>query len=90
MLLDESREAGFLAIVDADFNRLSGTESPPPNCIFTDRHDLIVLLLASGALKRLLLEGGSADKIAAFERTEGAPVLTAIMRRLRPLAICDC
>jgi hypothetical protein len=77
-LLDQSREAGFLAIVDADWDRVAGRSVPSPNCIWTDNHDVIVDLLCSSALDRLLAERGSSTKIQNFERA-GRSVRDAIL-----------
>jgi hypothetical protein len=43
ILLDESLEAGFVTLVDADFDRMLGTVPQSLNCVLTDAHDLNVM-----------------------------------------------
>lgn len=77
-ILDESGEAGFLALVDADWDRLYGRVPPSPNCVWSDGHDLVVDLLCSAALEHVLSELGSASKVHAFEGANG-PVREALL-----------
>jgi hypothetical protein len=72
--LDKSGEVGWLAVVDADWDRLNNTEPSSTNCVLTDGHDILVDLLCSRALDHVLGELGSADKIADFEKASGTTV----------------
>lgn len=83
--MDDSREPGFLALVDADYDLLEGKAPPSANCIFTDFRDLVVVLFCSRALERLLIERGSPAKITAFETHVGKPVRDAILERATPI-----
>lgn len=80
-ILEKDSFAGVLAIVDADFSVLEGQTPGSPNLLLTDGHDLEAMLIRSPALEKLLGEFGSADKIAAFEKTH-----TTIREKLLELA----
>lgn len=82
-LLNESRETGFLAIIDADFDRLPGGSAPPENCLLTDFHDLTVVLFCSKALEHVLLERGSGEKIREFESAGGGSTSSQIVERAK-------
>jgi len=84
-LLDEARDAGFVTLVDADFDRLAGIDPPSQNCVLTDFHDLVVVLFCSPALERVLAERGSDEKIAAFEASVGRSVRDALFDYAKPL-----
>jgi len=58
--------SGVLAIVDADFGRITGTLETDSNLLFCDGHDLEIMLIQSQALDRLVAEHASANKLAAF------------------------
>jgi hypothetical protein len=62
-ILDTTNLRGVLAIVDADFDRLSEKAFASPNLLFTDTHDLETMILQSPAFEKLLVEFGSEDKI---------------------------
>lgn len=66
-ILDKSLQAGVLAFVDADFDRLLHLPTPSSNCIVSDAHDLLVDLFRSSALDKLLGERGSDAKIGTLE-----------------------
>jgi len=66
--LENSNFEGILAIVDADFDRLTAVVSDPPNLIRTDTHDLETMLLNSPALEKVIAEYGSEKKIEEFGR----------------------
>jgi len=83
--LDRTREAGFLAIVDADFDHIEGRASQSPNCILTEFHDLEVILLCSSALDKVLRERASSDKLRAFEEEAGGPIRDVLFDRVQPL-----
>ena len=68
-LLEKSNFSGILAIVDADFDRLT-TLSTNPNLLFTDTHDLETTIIKSMALDKVVAEFGSEDKITKFEKSK--------------------
>ena len=65
-ILEKDNFAGVLAIVDADFWILEGTFPSSSNLFFTDTHDLETMLLKSPALKKVLSEHGSEQKVKDF------------------------
>ena len=67
-LLENGGFDGVLTIVDADFQRLNGTEPNSPNLLLTDSHDLETMILHSDALDHVLSEFGSAREIEKLGR----------------------
>ncbi len=67
-------KGGFVAVLDADFDRVDGTLAVKPNVAWTDYHDLEVVLIASPALDRVLVEVASSNKVAEIEKAEGRSV----------------
>ncbi|ABA20568.1 conserved hypothetical protein [Trichormus variabilis ATCC 29413] len=67
-ILEQSDFPGVLAIVDADFERLTTFSYSSPNLIRTDTHDLETMLIKSPALDKLIAEFGSEEKINQFRR----------------------
>jgi hypothetical protein len=65
-ILERDNFTGVLAIVDADFSRLEGTLPASQNLLFTDYHDLEIMLIQSPALDKLMREFGSEEKINNF------------------------
>lgn len=72
---------GFVAVLDADFDRLDGGLFEDPDVIFTDLHDLETILIASPALDKVLVEVGSRDKLSTFKKEEGHSVRDALLAR---------
>lgn len=68
----ETGKRGVVACLDADFDRLDGTLANEAHVVWTDLHDLELVLIHSPALERLLIELGSPAKRADFERERGA------------------
>ena len=68
----ETGKRGVVACLDADFDRLDGTLANEAHVVWTDLHDLELVLIHSPALERLLIELGSTEKRADFERERGA------------------
>lgn len=79
-VLNAAGFAGFLAIVDADFDRLQ-QRAAIPNVIYTDHHDLNCMVLNSAALERVLLEFGNSDRVEAFAKTHGPLVGFTLAKR---------
>ena len=57
---------GFVAVLDADFDRLEGGPSSRDHVVWTDLHDLETMLVFSSALGRVLVESASTSKLTAF------------------------
>jgi hypothetical protein len=71
--------AGFLAIVDADFDVLEGTVFISSNIFLTDTHDLETMMVKSPALEKLLLEMGSETKLGEFVTIRGKELRKALL-----------
>lgn len=67
-ILEKSSFLGVLAIVDADFDRLSSSPHSSSNLLRTDTHDLETMLIQSPALDKVVAEFGSEEKISQFKR----------------------
>jgi len=68
ILEEESDFRGVLAIVDADFDRLTTPPYHSSNLLYTDTHDLESMLINSPAFDKVLAEFGSEEKILRFNR----------------------
>lgn len=68
-ILEESNFQGILAIVDADFDRLTPrTSQKSLNLLYTDSHDLETMLINSPAFDKVVSEFGSQEKISEFNQ----------------------
>lgn len=67
-VLEADRVPGIVGIVDADFDHVEGHQSPSSNVIVLETVDLEALLVRSAALERVMVELGSKDKVARFNR----------------------
>ncbi len=68
-ILEESNFQGVLAIVDADFDRLTPpTDQKSTNLLYTDSHDLETMLINSPAFDKVISEFGSQEKISQFNQ----------------------
>lgn len=65
-ILEADRFPGVVGVVDADFDHIEGRDSSSDNLIVLETVDLEALLVRSSALDRVLVELGSATKIAGF------------------------
>jgi hypothetical protein len=70
---------GFIAVLDADFDRIEGTLLEDPDVVWTDLHDLESILVASPALEKVLAEVGSPRKIEEFEQQERRPIRDVLL-----------
>ena len=78
--LDTARFTGALAVVDSDFERLTGGRFESGTLVYTDAHDLECLLCRSSALDKVLAEHGDPGKIRRFE-SAGTDIRTALLER---------
>ena len=74
-------KGSFVAALDADFDRLEGTLLDDPDVIWTDLHDLELVLIASPALDKVLVEACSRSKREKLEAEEGCDVREALLSR---------
>ena len=76
-ILDADRFPGVVGVVDADFDHIEGIEQESDNVIVLETVDLEALLIQSPALDRVLVELGSAAKIAKFGKDVRKALLEA-------------
>lgn len=79
-LLDRWSFRGAVAVVDDDFDSMTGHGAASPNLVRVDAHDLECLLLRSPALDNVLAEFGSADKLRALA-ARGETVRELVLER---------
>lgn len=85
-ILNAQNVLGVLAVVDADFGRITGTLESDPNLVFCDGHDLEMMLIRSKALDRVISEHASREKLSAFlDRNKPMVIATLLARACRPL-----
>jgi hypothetical protein len=74
-------KGGFVAVLDADFDRVEATLQDDPDIVWTDLHDLELTLIASPALDKVLVEACSRTKREKLEAEEGCHVRDALLAR---------
>ncbi len=78
-ILETACFPGVIGVVDADLDHIEGNRPSSDNLTVLETVDLEALLIRSSALDRVLVERGSAQKIAAFGRdVRGGLVATAV------------
>lgn len=85
--IELSRREGrpeFVAVIDADFDRVDGGLRADPDIVYTDEHDLEGMLVRSPALEKVIDILGSADKCAAFEK-QHKPIREALVDNARSI-----
>jgi len=73
-ILNDGGFAGALAIIDADFDNVTGEKPLIPNTLRTDLHDLECMLIQSPAFDRVLDEHGTAQRIERFATSVRRPI----------------
>ena len=85
-ILEESNFQGVLAIVDADFDRLTPpTYQKSANLFYTDSHDLETMLINSPAFDKLISEFGSEEKISQFKKDIKPDIRLVILESAVPI-----
>lgn len=74
-------KGGFVAVLDADFDRVEDTLAGEPDVVWTDLHDLELMLIASPALDKVLVEACSRPKREKLEAEERCTVREALLSR---------
>jgi hypothetical protein len=74
-ILEESGFNGILAIVDADFDRLTSLSHYSSNLFYTDTHDLETMLINSPAFDKVTSEFCSEEKVLKFNQDIKSTVL---------------
>lgn len=80
-ILDKDNFSGVLGLIDADLDRIEGSQKRSQNLVMPECHDLIMMLVSSPALDRVLTEVGSRKKLENFEGN----VLEALIDRALPV-----
>ena len=80
-ILEADGFAGVVGVIDADLDHVEGIRPASDNIILLETVDLEALLIRSTALDRVLVELGSAKKIATF----GAEVRDALLAAALPI-----
>lgn len=86
--LRERRAEGrhdFVAVLDADFDRLDGTLLEDPDVVWTDLHDLECLFIASPALEKVLAARASQDKLRRFAEESSRDLREVILANAQSL-----
>lgn len=78
-ILEQSKMAGALAVVDADFDVLEGKSYLSPNVFLTDAHDVELMVVQSPALEKVLREYASEQKIMDVEQQTGKNIRTLLL-----------
>lgn len=66
-ILDNDGFDGALGLIDADLDRICGTQHRSGNLVIPECHDLMTMLVCSPALDRTVREFGSRPKLEAFD-----------------------
>lgn len=80
-ILDEDNFDGVLGLIDADLDRIEGSQEGSQNLVMPECHDLMMMLVSSPALDRVLIEVGSRKKLETLEED----VLEALIERALPV-----
>lgn len=83
-LLEGRKFTGVLAVVDADFERVTGSLVISPNLVYSDSHDLDLDWISSPALHEYL--GEVADDVKLAVSGGASAVLAATLDQLRPVS----
>lgn len=74
---------GYLAIVDADFDRIIDCLEVSENIIHTDTHDVETLIVSSSAFAAVTEELGSTEKCNRFEEEECCHIAEGLAERAK-------
>lgn len=85
-LLEDEAFAGVVAVVDADFDRLTGITYRVENLCVTDHHDLDLTIFASLALDRYVAQHADKDRFKAEFQSDISLVRKKIIDACLPLA----
>lgn len=78
-LLSATQFSGVLAIIDADFGRITRTLEAEPYILFCDGHDLEMMLIRSKAFDRVVAEHCSETKLSALLATRKPEILLSTL-----------
>lgn len=78
-ILEKDSFVGILAILDADFDVLEGKFPSSQNLLFTDTHDLEMMMAKSPALEKVLSVFASQKKMDAFINTYGQDIRSKLL-----------
>ena len=78
-LLNAGQFPGVLAIIDADFGRITGALEAETNILFCDGHDLEMMLIRSKSFERVVGEHCSATKLSVLLKTRKPEMLLSTL-----------
>lgn len=78
-ILDSECVRGILTIVDADFWHLDGRQSPSPNLLLTDDHDLEMMIIRSSSFISVVKGLASESKVAKVLAEHGVSDIREIL-----------
>ncbi len=78
-LLNSGQFPGVLAIIDADFGRITETLETESNILFCDGHDLEMMLIRSKSFERVVGEHCSATKLSVLLATRKPEMLLSTL-----------
>ncbi|MCI0486402.1 MAG: DUF4435 domain-containing protein [Blastocatellia bacterium] len=84
-ILERESFKGVLSIVDTDFDFVEGKLPASQNLLFTDHHDLEIMLFNSQALEKVLTQFGSAEKIDKFQEQYKKDIRTVLLEAGRTI-----
>lgn len=72
---------GFVAVLDADFDRINGTLAAHPHVVWTDGHDLETMFIVAPSLDKVLSVAASQAKLDGFATENKTTVREALFAR---------
>ena len=84
-ILEERAVAGWVVVLDADFDRIAGQSDHGPNVVLTDAHDLECMAFKSPALEKVLETFSSPSRLERFGRENSADVRHAVLQTALPV-----
>jgi len=86
--LEDDGFAGVVALVDADFDRIIGTQHELENLCLTDAHDLDLTIFATSALDRYLAEFADKDALQREFKSDLKALRQRVLTASLPIAYC--
>jgi hypothetical protein len=86
-ILEDDTVPGILAVVDADFDRVSGTSHKVDNLILTDAHDLDLTIFLSPALQVYLNEHAEASQFHKVCGGDASKAAKLVMEACKPISL---
>lgn len=85
-ILNAEGFGGVLAVVDADFDRITGDTHPGPNVLYADKHDIQMMVFCSPVFGRTMGTYGSPEKSAHLVKRRGLPLDRILLEEAEKMA----